>query len=41
MRIREHRGYGHGLRPGTDWDMNCPNCQRDKRLGIAPVITDG
>jgi hypothetical protein len=29
-RIREHRGFGHGLRPGEDHDMNCPSCLRER-----------
>lgn len=29
MRVREHHGYGHGLRPGEDRDINCPNCRRE------------
>jgi hypothetical protein len=37
-RVRQHKGYGHGLRPGTDHDMNCPSCQRDRAAGITPVI---
>lgn len=39
MRVREHRGYGHGLRPGEDWDMNCLSCKREKAEGMVPVIT--
>lgn len=40
MRIRNHGNYGHGLREGTDWDMNCPTCQFDRERGNAPVITE-
>jgi hypothetical protein len=29
MDIREHHGYGHGLRPGTTRDINCPSCRRE------------
>lgn len=29
MRVRNHQGFGHGLRPGTDSDMNCLSCQRE------------
>jgi hypothetical protein len=36
MRVREHRGFGHGLRPGTDRDINCPSCKRED---AAPGIT--
>lgn len=39
MRIREHRGFGHGLRPGTDEDINCPSCKAEKEAGKAPLIT--
>jgi hypothetical protein len=39
MRTREHKGYSHGLKPGTSADMNCPNCQDEQAAGQAPVIT--
>lgn len=26
MRVRDHRGFSHGLRPGTDRDINCGSC---------------
>jgi hypothetical protein len=39
MRVRNHRGFGHGLNPGTDHDMNCPSCQREREQGVAPDIT--
>jgi hypothetical protein len=39
FRVREHHGYGHGLQPGTDHDLNCGSCQRDRTAGVAPVIT--
>lgn len=39
MRIRQHRNYGHGLTLGTDHDINCRECQRDRAAGVAPVIT--
>jgi hypothetical protein len=29
MRVRHHHGFGHGLAPGTGWDMNCPSCIRE------------
>ena len=29
MRVREHHGFGHGLRPGTAADINCSACQRE------------
>ena len=29
FRVREHRGFGHGLAPGTVSDMNCPSCKRE------------
>ena len=38
MRIREHKGFGHGLRPGTDEDINCLSCQKEKAEGKTPVI---
>ena len=30
MEIRYHGNYGHGLRPGETWDMNCPSCKRER-----------
>lgn len=39
MRVRNHKGFGHGLRPGTDQDMNCLSCQREQAEGTEPVIT--
>jgi hypothetical protein len=39
MNIREHGTYGHGLRPGTRADMNCPNCKREREEGQEPRIT--
>jgi len=39
MRIRQHHGYGHGLNPGDNSDLNCPSCQDDIAEGIPPVIT--
>jgi hypothetical protein len=38
MDIRNHRGFGHGLRPGTTEDINCLSCQREKAGGLAPDI---
>lgn len=29
FRVREHRGFGHGLSPGEDRDLNCPVCTRE------------
>lgn len=29
MRVREHRGFGHGLRPGEAGDLNCAACIRE------------
>ena len=40
MQIREHRGFGHGLRPGTTHDMNCPSCQAERAAGKPPQIHD-
>jgi hypothetical protein len=31
FRVREHRGFGHGLAPGTDRDINCGSCTREDR----------
>lgn len=39
MRVREHHGYGHGLRPGEDRDLNCPSCKREQQSGTEPRIT--
>jgi hypothetical protein len=38
MRTRYHRGFGHGLLPGTDHDMNCIACKRERAEGIKPLI---
>jgi len=40
FRVREHHGYGHGLAPGTDHDMNCLSCKRERAAGQVPVITE-
>jgi hypothetical protein len=37
MKVREHQGWGHGLNPGTDHDINCISCR--KETGQEPVIT--
>ena len=29
METRNHRGWGHGLRPGTTSDLNCVACKRE------------
>jgi hypothetical protein len=39
MRVREHHGWGHGLPPGTDRDINCRACRREQAEGQEPVIT--
>ena len=39
MNVRYHRGFGHGLQPGTDHDINCGSCQREGVAGQTPVIT--
>lgn len=31
FRVREHRGFGHGLRPGENRDLGCPSCTREDR----------
>lgn len=33
-RVREHRGYGHGLRPGEDRDLNCPSCKAEDNWAV-------
>lgn len=38
MRSRVHRGFGHGLRPGSDQDLNCTSCKREREAGQWPVI---
>jgi len=30
LRIREHRGFGHGLRVGLDHAINCESCKRER-----------
>jgi hypothetical protein len=39
MRVRNHKGFGHGLKPGTDEDINCSSCIKEKAAGITPDIT--
>src|SRR6516162_7175150 len=39
MRIREHDGFAHGLRPGTDADLGCYACQAEAAAGTPPRIT--
>lgn len=41
MRVREHHGFGHGLRPGDDQDINCLSCKREREAGAEPVIHRG
>lgn len=41
VRVRHHKGFGHGLRPGCDSDMNCLSCKREQKEGRRPVITAG
>lgn len=38
MKTRHHRDYGHGLAPGTDYDINCLHCRRD-RVAVREVLT--
>lgn len=39
MRVISHGNWGHGLRPGTNHDINCCACKREVSAGIAPRIT--
>lgn len=39
--VRHHKGFGHGLNPGTNEDINCESCKREKTAGQEPSITDG
>ena len=39
MRIREHDGFAHGLRPGTDAGLGCYACQAEAAAGTPPRIT--
>lgn len=32
MDVREHQDFGHGLRPGTDRDINCSSCIREDAM---------
>lgn len=38
MRTRMHRGFGHGLHPGSDQDLNCTSCKQEREAGQWPVI---
>ena len=37
--VRNHDGFGHGLKPGTTEDINCGACKRERAEGIEPHIT--
>jgi hypothetical protein len=39
VRVTEHQGFGHGLAPGTDQDINCGSCTSEKEQGVEPCIT--
>lgn len=39
MRIIHHKGFGHGLRPGHNHDINCGSCIREVAEGVEPEIT--
>jgi hypothetical protein len=39
MRIREHGGFAHGLRPGTGAGLGCHACQAEAAAGTPPRIT--
>ena len=39
MRVREHHGFGHELRPGETRDINCTACKQEQAAGTEPVIT--
>lgn len=38
MRIRQHNGFGHGLEPGRNQDINCPSCKQEREANIEPTI---
>lgn len=40
FRVREHHGWGHGLRPGTTSDLVCTACKRERAEGLIPVISE-
>lgn len=39
MDVRNHKNWGHGLKPGTTEDINCHACKREKAEGKVPDIT--
>lgn len=39
MNTREHKGFAHGLRPGTTADMNCLSCRYDDAPPAADQLT--
>lgn len=39
MDIREHRGFGHGLKPGTTSDINCGSCKSEDEGQVRPLFT--
>lgn len=39
FRVREHKDWGLGLRPGITGDTNCAACRREDGAGQRPLIT--
>lgn len=36
-----HKGWGHGLSPGTTFDLCCIACKRERAEGTEPNIREG
>jgi hypothetical protein len=41
MQVREHPGFGHGLRPGQAGDLNCASCIREDAAERLTEMIDG
>jgi len=37
MRVRDHRGFSHGLKPGDDKDICCVSCIREGKSRDRPA----
>lgn len=39
MKVRQHRGFSHGVKPDEAGDLNCPSCQRETGIAVGHVFT--
>lgn len=38
MKLREHRGFAHGLKPGMAGALDCRSCARETGIAIGHVL---